>query len=178
MSARQGGAALLALMTILVATAAVAGTLALQRLARSDTTQRSEQHQLALAAEALRGHAFRLHCLAPITPANTLLPCPNSAGADGVAAASCPGTTRGWLPWATLGVPPLRDTSGTCLWYERSGTTARVIAPGAARAGQNRTSLPARVLCNGNYTSGNYLDAADASQTVTLNLALLSARCP
>jgi hypothetical protein len=51
------------------------------------------------------------------------LPCPATDG-NGVAAANC-GTTDvtqiGLLPWKTLGLPPLRDSAGECLWYAVSG---------------------------------------------------------
>jgi hypothetical protein len=82
------------------------------------------------------------------------------------------------LPWRTLGLPPLRDASGTCLWYERQGTTARVIATGAPTPAQTRSNLPARQICGGNNTAAQYLDATDAAVTVTLNLAAMVASCP
>jgi hypothetical protein len=111
-------------------------------------------------------------------PADQLLPCPDLAGPEGQSGATCPGLTRGWLPWRTLGLPPQRDASGTCLWYERQGTNARVIAAGAATASQNRTSLPARPVCGGNNNAAQYLDAADPGITITLNLAAMAAACP
>lgn len=45
------------------------------------------------------------------------LPCPDKNG-DGLAESSC-GTSsvEGWLPWMSLGLPPLRDASGSCLRY-------------------------------------------------------------
>lgn len=45
------------------------------------------------------------------------LPCPDTDG-DGLEETPC-GTTsaEGWLPWQTLGLPPLRDASGSCFRY-------------------------------------------------------------
>jgi hypothetical protein len=48
------------------------------------------------------------------------LPCPDTTNPpDGVAEGSCSGTTVvvGRLPWKTLGLDDLRDTSGERLWY-------------------------------------------------------------
>jgi hypothetical protein len=52
-----------------------------------------------------------------------LLPCPDTDN-DGVAEASCGSadvSVIGRLPWKTLGLPPLRDAAGECLWYAVSG---------------------------------------------------------
>ena len=45
------------------------------------------------------------------------LPCPDTDG-DGLEEAPC-GTNAatGWLPWQTLGLPPLKDASGSCFRY-------------------------------------------------------------
>jgi len=45
------------------------------------------------------------------------LPCPDTDG-DGLEETPC-GTSAasGWLPWQTLGVPPLKDSSGYCFRY-------------------------------------------------------------
>lgn len=45
------------------------------------------------------------------------LPCPDTDG-DGLEETPC-GTTSatGWLPWQTLGLPPLKDASGSCFRY-------------------------------------------------------------
>ncbi|MBK8120557.1 MAG: hypothetical protein IPK39_16285 [Sulfuritalea sp.] len=59
------------------------------------------------------------------------LPCPDTSGktgiqtpGDGEAAATC-GTSEqaaiGLLPYKTLGLPDLRDSSGVCLWYAVAG---------------------------------------------------------
>jgi len=52
------------------------------------------------------------------------LPCPDIDG-DGSSDAACSNrdkTVLGRFPWRTLGLPPLRDGSGECLWYVVSGT--------------------------------------------------------
>lgn len=52
------------------------------------------------------------------------LPCPDQNG-DGNAEPVCgrKGENRlGRLPWRTLGLPPLRDGAGECLWYAVSGS--------------------------------------------------------
>jgi hypothetical protein len=60
------------------------------------------------------------------------LPCPDTADksgiqvpGDGEAAATCSNageTVVGLLPYKTLGLPELRDSSGNCLWYAVSGS--------------------------------------------------------
>jgi len=57
------------------------------------------------------------------------LPCPDmGTGTEGSEASSCGGSGNqdksviGKLPWKTLGIPPLRDGDGECLWYAVSGT--------------------------------------------------------
>ncbi len=45
------------------------------------------------------------------------LPCPDLDG-DGLEETPCGAlSAEGWLPWKTLGIPPLRDASATCLRY-------------------------------------------------------------
>lgn len=175
---RQRGAALLAVFAVLLAISAAAAATTFRQAARPESRDLAERRALALARDALHGHAQAQHCRNPAQPLDTLLPCPDAAATEGVAAASCPGTTRGWLPWRSLGLPPLRDASGTCLWVERTAGSVRVIAAGGARTGQNRAAVPARPVCGGNLAAANYLDAGDASLTLTLQPAALAAVCP
>jgi hypothetical protein len=175
---RQRGAALLALVAVLCAITAAAAMAHVRRLARSGQDLTGESRALALARDALRGQALLQRCADPGRPLETLLACPETGGPEGQAAASCAGTTRGWLPWRSLGLPPLRDGSGTCLWMERDGLTARVIAPGAASAAQARAGDPARVACPGNADPAQYLDPADRSFALTLDVAALTVACP
>lgn len=169
---------MLAIMVIMASVLSVAAIVAVKRLADSSPVQRKEGRNLALAGSALRAHAFTRRCQNPGLAMDQALPCPDGAGTEGVAAASCPVVSRGWLPWRSLGLPALRDQSGTCLWYERQGTTARIIAAGGAQAGQSRTAAGGRTTCGGNLNSANYLDAQDASLTVSLDTAMIAAKCP
>ncbi len=90
--------------------------------ARSDSTQAENLAVLKTAREALVGYALSYADL----HANRLpghLPCPDTDG-DGLADSPCgaPGESSiGRLPWQTLGLPPLRDIAGECLWYVVSG---------------------------------------------------------
>jgi len=177
MIGRQRGAALLVFMVLLVSAAAAFG-IARLRSGTVDARRMQDQRNLALAVEALRSQAFVRRCIDTTLPLIDLLPCADGTATEGVAASSCPGLTRGWLPWRTLGLPPLKDSSGTCLWYERQGTTARVIAAGAASGGQNRSATAGRIVCGGNLSSANYLDASDVSLTLSLNTAAMVTQCP
>jgi hypothetical protein len=133
---------------------------------------------LALARDALRGQALLQRCADPGRPLETLLACPEAGGPEGLTAANCAGTARGWLSWRSLGLPPLRDGSGTCLWMELDGLTARVIAPGPASAAQARAPDPARSVCQGSQDAAQYLDPADRELALTLDVAALTAACP
>jgi hypothetical protein len=178
MKGRQAGAAMLAIIVMMASVLSVAAVVTMKKLAGSKPVVSEEQRNFALAIGALRAHAFTRRCQVPALPLTEALPCPDAAATEGIAAASCPSISRGWLPWRTLGLPALRDHSGTCLWYERQGTTARVIAAGGANGGQNRNATNGRTVCGGNLTVSNYIDAQDVSQTIVLDTARIAARCP
>jgi hypothetical protein len=80
---------------------------------------------LAQAKEALVAYAATYRDTHPIETFG-YLPCPDdgSSANEGQAAGGC-GTTDatviGRLPWKTLGLQPLRDNDGECLWYAVSG---------------------------------------------------------
>lgn len=134
--ARQRGAALFAILMIVGIGAAVllaAGFLrATQRLSNDKQTEVA----LAQAKDALIGYAATYLDTHPNDPNNVLppyngfgfLPCPDLGsgfGGEGAAAGSCGSkdvSVVGRLPWKTLGLPPLRDGYGECLWYVVSGT--------------------------------------------------------
>lgn len=175
---RQRGAALLAVFVVLLAITAAAAASTLRQSATAHARDAAERRALALARDAVWGHAQTQHCLDPARPIDALLACPDSTTVEGVAEPACPGTSRGWLPWRTLGLPPLRDRSGACLWIERSGASVRIIAPGGAAPGQSRVADPSRVVCGGNFNAANYLDPVDAALTLTLNAGALAAVCP
>ncbi len=139
-------------------------------------THRRTAGVLGQAREALIAHAAT-HRTAG------LLPCPDlDLSGDGLADHPCPvadGVPIGWLPWRSLGLPPLRDGSGALLWYAvdpgraTPGATATplrvrgaggriipaaalVIAPGRVLAGQRRhTDLPVA------QRRRNYLESDD-----------------
>ena len=64
------------------------------------------------------------------------LPCPDTGNSgfwgEGISHGSCGSRYRptlGWLPWRTLGLPPLLDAAGECLWYAVSGAVKNNPAP-------------------------------------------------
>ena len=93
------------------------------RLARLDR-QNSTAAALAKAKEALIAYA--------VTFSEThqdnvpgYLPCPNTGFPEGNSAPTCGAknvSSIGRLPWRSLSIEPLRDSSGECLWYVVSGT--------------------------------------------------------
>jgi hypothetical protein len=94
-------------------------------LLRQNTTDRRTAAALAQAKEALIGFAANYRDTHPGTVFG-YLPCPDVDGAatEGSAELICGATdvtVIGRLPWKTLGLPPLRDGSGECLWYAVSG---------------------------------------------------------
>lgn len=127
---RQRGAAL---MVILLIAGVLAAFFAVRALNGANTERdKVTAAALALAKDALIGYAVTYRDNDP-THANDVfgyLPCPdinNLPGTPGQADAldaDCGGTdisTVRRLPWRTLGVEPLRDSGGECLWYAVSG---------------------------------------------------------
>ena len=129
----QRGAALLifALLVILGLLGAFFGQLD----STSQTSQRNKitDEALAQAKEALIGYAATYRDRQHPTDVFGYLPCPDmdtngiseDADNDGFAESTCrlaDTTVVGRLPWKTLGLPPLRDGAGECLWYAVSGS--------------------------------------------------------
>lgn len=120
---RQQGAALLALFLILF----LLGAFGLLRQTDQGTWHRYQEEAttqaLAQAKEALIGFAATYRDNHP-DQVWGYLPCPDNDN-DGVADPDSCGTRDetvvGRLPWKTLGLPPLLDGSGECLWYVVSG---------------------------------------------------------
>lgn len=178
MKTRQRGAVGLLLMLLIVLT--LGGALLASTLG-AGTGQAASAEALALAADAVAGHARAQRCLLGTGTVIAHLPCPNTGAPEGVAAPACPGTTRGRLPWRTLGLAPLRDAAGECLWYERSATGARVIAPGVALAGQTRASGGGATVCGGHYSAADYLEPAggnDVALSISAAALALPPGCP
>lgn len=87
------------------------------------TRQQIDRLALAHAKEAVLGDAVTYRD----THANEThgyLRCPDLENKKGEAAAPCGARdipSLGRVPWKTLGIPPLRDHAGECLWYVVSG---------------------------------------------------------
>lgn len=118
---RQQGAALLVLISIIVAALAF---LLVKALSSNSTSGRDQANAAALsqAKQALIGFAATYRDM----NANQVfgyLPCPDTDN-NGVINAPCGAqdvSVMRRLPWNTLGLPPLRDSAGECLWYAVSG---------------------------------------------------------
>src|SRR3989338_6736038 len=123
---KQLGAALMVMLVIMVMgiAAMLINSLGATRLknARREITRNA----LAQAKDALIGYA--------ITYGDThsgevhgYLPCPdtdasNGEGSSKLSCGSKNTSVVGRLPWRSLGLAPLRDGNGECLWYAVSGT--------------------------------------------------------
>ena len=119
----QSGAALIIFVTLLVLaiTSLFLSQINVDKL--QIATQKQTASVLAQAKEALLGFALTYAETHPGEQAG-YLPCPDKDG-DGSADTPCSTTAYsviGRFPWRTLGLPPLRDGSGECLWYAVSGT--------------------------------------------------------
>lgn len=126
--AKQRGAALMVMLVIIVmgGIALLVGSLSRSglQIARDQKTTVA----LAQAKEALIGYAATYR---DSHPGNVFgyLPCPdvdNDGASDPIQSSTqCAGKNIpviGRLPWRTLGLPPLRDGHGECLWYAVPGT--------------------------------------------------------
>lgn len=103
-------------------------------LARDQRTQialeRAKQALLAYVTTVYAENAMSSHSHGPNKGVPGYFPCPDLGPSvlprqEGRAALVCGEalvSALGKLPWATLGVEPLQDGSGECLWYAVSGT--------------------------------------------------------
>lgn len=202
MTRHQRGLILPALLVLLIigGMAAMLGgnTLAEQVVARR---QQATMAELARARAALIAYAQSY----PYShPGQTFgyLPCPDtdSASGDGNAAGVCGSAGHfaiGRLPYRTLGLSPLRDGDGECLWYAVAGPfknnpkgpsmdwdtpgqfeitdTTRTLNP-AAHADQRAAAVvfaPGRPLTNqARTTNGNHRCGGDADAAVALQAYL------
>ena len=119
----QGGAALL--IFALIVTIGLLGAFFGKLNSTSQSAERGQisSASLAQAKEALIGYATTYRDTNP-NQVFGFMPCPDTNG-DGDAEATCGATdvsVIGRLPWKTLGLPPLRDGAGECLWYAVSGS--------------------------------------------------------
>ncbi|MCV6639321.1 hypothetical protein [Candidatus Albibeggiatoa sp. nov. NOAA] len=121
---RQHGAALLLmLLTLLLAVTTVVLSALNDRQDYQLNQKQQTQRALQQAKQALIGYAAS-YDLDHTNFIPGYLPCPDVTG-DGSANPPCANqdeTVLGRFPWRTLGLPPLRDGSGECLWYAVSGS--------------------------------------------------------
>ena len=124
----QRGAALMVMLVIMVMGAAAILVSLLTSSALKTTQLNNSAAALAQAKEALIGYAVT-YGDANANQAHGYLPCPDvdDTGflAEGVEHGNCGLTdanTIGRLPWKSLGLPPLHDGAGECLWYAVSGS--------------------------------------------------------
>lgn len=128
MTNSQSGIALLALLALLGLAAALFVVAIAGGVTRKNETNERSAAALAQAKEALIGYAANYRDSNP-DEVFGYLPCPDisTTGTEGSADTSAAGcaskdvTVIGRLPWRTLGLPPLRDGDGECLWYAVSG---------------------------------------------------------
>lgn len=124
--AQQRGAALFLLLALVGVAAAGLLVTGLARLDLTGERRRFNAQVLQQAREALIAYAITYPESSgkPYVPGH--LPCPDlGTGSEGVAASTCGGrgvSALGRLPWQTLGLPPLKDYDGHCLWYAVSGS--------------------------------------------------------
>ena len=91
-----------------------------QTVSTSKSLSRAKQALLAYAAS-------RADVATPSVQPGRLgfLPCPANNNGEGNSVGSCGASNTaylGWFPWRSLGLPPLKDESGTCLLYAVSGS--------------------------------------------------------
>ena len=121
----QTGIALIIFLTFLVlgATALLLSQFNDNRTTFMIEDQAQTARALAQAKEALLSFAISYAKTHKDGQPQGYLPCPDH---DGDGSASPCGTMGhsviGRFPWRTLGLPPLRDGSGECLWYAVSGS--------------------------------------------------------
>jgi type II secretory pathway pseudopilin PulG len=125
---QQQGAALMVMLVIMIM-----GTLAfivgsLNGTALNNSRNKVTAEALAHAKDALIGYAIT-YSDTHAGQALAYLPCPDRNGTGGIngegSAETCGSqnvSSVGRLPWRTLGLPPLRDGNGECLWYAVAGS--------------------------------------------------------
>lgn len=127
--ASQSGAALLALILVIITGSA---WLLMHNLNATAIQNQRDEHDariLATAKQALIDYAIT-HSDLNTSGEHGFLPCPDTneanngtipeGGSDGVCGSRYE-NVLGRFPWRTLGLEPLKDSSGECLWYAVSG---------------------------------------------------------
>jgi hypothetical protein len=160
---KQRGAALMAMLAVLILGAAWWTVTAISK--PISRTAEDRAHNAKVLAEAKAGLLGWIAMTAANVGENNpgRLPCPEAPGFqsnhdgtnyidddDGVAAGNCTLPAVGRLPWRTLGLDKLRDSSGEPLWY--------AVSPGWALS--NSTTPPLTTVINSNTTGQLTLDGS------------------
>src|SRR3990167_9391829 len=125
---KQRGAALLIMLVVMIIGAITIFVSSLNSSALKIERDKATAAALAQAKDALIGYAIT-YGDTHISQVHGYLPCPDPngiAGANAEGSSETCGTknvsTIGRLPWKTLGLSPLHDGNGECLWYAVAGT--------------------------------------------------------
>jgi len=127
---RQRGIALLLLLMLVGVGALAVFVTGLNRATQQLERDRITNESLARAKEALIGYALTSETSSTETqPRPGNFPCPDNdapgSSGYGIEDSTCVAGRIGRLPWKTLGLPELRDSSGEVLWYAVSGNFRR-----------------------------------------------------
>lgn len=113
---KQRGAALMVMLVIIIIGSAAFLVSALSRAGLQIERDKITADALAQAKDALVGYASSVTLTSSGSARPGDLPCPDINN-DGSADTPCSGNALGRLPWKTLGLSDLRDSSGERLWY-------------------------------------------------------------
>lgn len=147
-SRRQSGAALLVMLLLVLMVSSYSLLRQLNQSNLSLPRHEKTRQALAEAKQALIAHAIAYgegHLVNADPTGSTVendvtlppgtLPCPEQSiplGREGVESGQCgarDAAAIGRLPWRSLGIDPLRDGDGECLWYAVSGSFKANEAP-------------------------------------------------
>ena len=126
-ASEEKGATLLIFILVLVLASSVVLFKSINVDAAAAQRNRITYAALNEAKQALLGYALQNTNSTSASRASnantqfTALPCPdtNNDGNSNNGSGSCV-SYIGWLPWSDLGIPPLSDGYGQCLWYALS----------------------------------------------------------
>lgn len=118
---KQRGAALMVMLVLIVIGSAAFLVSALSRSGLQIERGKITSDALAQARDALIGYAVSLKLQNTSAARPGDLPCPDThtpgTSSEGTSSSGCSGNVIGYLPWKTLDLPDLRDSSGERLWY-------------------------------------------------------------
>lgn len=166
----QRGAAFIVMLVILIMGAAAFLVSSLNSSALQIARDQVTADALAKAKDALIGYAASTKldgtCISPTNCARPgELPCPDTSN-SGSAAPTCSGNALGRLPWKTLGLPDLRDSSGERLWYAVSSNfkkSPRTVCDVIANTGCLNSDTPGSISVFG--SNGILLNDGGAAAT-------------